>query len=278
MAVAPKRAAKRALAAGALLLALRPALAAGGGTVPIVVLKEHGVGNQVLAQPYLDRMVALAAKQNGWASVNGKYFTNRAAAEAFIKAETPHFGILSLPAFLALRRAHQLDVIGKVEVSLAGGRRYYLISETADDLTGCKGRRLATDHADDARFIDTVVLGGEVKLADFTLVPTRRPLQTIRAVLTGQARCALIDDAQKDQLDHLRSKDGVHTVWESAELPPMPVVAFPAAPEAERTTFKTKLDRVCEDDGKMACVEVGIDDLSDADAGDYADVVAAYGE
>ena len=50
---------RRALAAGALLLALRPALAAGGGTVPIVVLKEHGVGNQVLAQPYLDRMVAL---------------------------------------------------------------------------------------------------------------------------------------------------------------------------------------------------------------------------
>lgn len=269
---------RRALAAGALLLALRPALSAGAGTVPIVVLKEHGVGNQALVQPYLDRMVALAAKQNGWAGVNGKYFTNRAAAEAFIKAETPHYGILSLPAFLALRGAHRLEVIGKVEVSLAGGRRYYLISETADDLTGCKGRRLATDHADDARFIDTVVFGGEVKLADYTLVPTRRPLQTIRAVLTGHAACALIDDAQKNQLDHLRSKDGVRTVWESAELPPMPVVAFPAAPQAERTTFKKKLDEVCEDDGKMACVEVGIDDLSGADTGDYEAVVAAYGE
>ncbi|MGH8469160.1 MAG: hypothetical protein ACREVY_09340 [Gammaproteobacteria bacterium] len=278
MAVESKRAAKRALAAGALLLALRPALSAGGGTVPIVVLKEHGVGNQALAQPYLDRMVALAAKQNGWAGVNGKYFTKRAAAEVFIKAETPHYGILSLSAFLALRRAHQLDVIGKVEVSLAGGRRYYLISETADDLTGCKGRRLATDHADDVRFIDTVVLGGEANLADFTLVPTRRPLQTIRAVLTAEAVCALIDDAQKAQLDHLRSKDGVRTVWEGAELPPMPVVAFPAAPEAERTAFKKKLDGVCEDDGKMACVEVGIDDLSGADAGDYATVVVAYGE
>lgn len=278
MAVAFKRAAKRALAAGALLFALRPALSAGGGTIPIVVLKEHGVGNQALAQPYLDRMVALAAKQNGWAGVNGKYFTKRAAAEAFIKAETPHYGIFSLPAFLALRGAHQLDVIGKVEVSLAGGRRYYVISKAADDLTGCKGRWLATDHADDARFIDTVVLGGEVKLADFTLVPTRRPLQTIRAVLTGQAGCALIDDAQKAQLDHLRSKDGMRTVWEGAELPPMPVVAFPAAPKAERTTFKKKLDGVCEDDGKMACVEVGIDALSGADAGDYAAVVAAYGE
>ena len=269
---------RRALAAGALLLVLRPALAAGGGTVPIVVLKEHGVGNQVLAQPYLDRMVALAAKQNGWAGVNGKYFTKRAAAEAFIKAETPHYGILSLPAFLALRGGHRLEVIGKVEVSLAGGRRYYVISKTAEDLTGCKGRALATDHADDARFIDTVVLDGEVKLADFTLVPTRRPLQTIRAVLTGQAVCALIDDAQKAQLDHLRSKDGMRTVWEGAELPPMPVVAFPAAPRAERITFKKKLDGVCEDDGKMACVEVGIDDLTGADAGDYAVVVVAYGE
>jgi len=223
-------------------------------------------------------MVALAAKQNGWAGVNGKYFTKRAAAEAFIKAETPHYGILSLPAFLALRGGHRLEVIGKVEVSLAGGRRYYVISKTAEDLTGCKGRALATDHADDARFIDTVVLDGEVKLADFTLVPTRRPLQTIRAVLTGQAVCALIDDAQKAQLDHLRSKDGMRTVWEGAELPPMPVVAFPAAPRAERITFKKKLDEVCEDDGKMACVEVGIDDLTGADAGDYAVVVVAYGE
>lgn len=267
---------RRAVAAGALFLALRPVRAA--DTVGIVVLKEHGVGNQALAQPYLDRMVALTAKLNGWPGANGRYFTSRAPAEAFIKTEQPHYGILSMPAFLAMREPYKLTVIGRVAVSLAGGRRYYLISKTATDLGGCKGKPLATDHADDGHFIDAVVFGGKAALADFTVVPTQRPLQTIKAVLTDQAACALIDDAQKDQLDHLSDKDGAHTVWESAELPPMPVVAFPVAPAAERQTFKRNLDAVCDEDGKTACAEVGIDDLTGADDANYAAVVTAYGK
>jgi hypothetical protein len=271
------RALRCALVAVTALVALSPTLAA-DGVVAIVVLKEHGVGNQALAQPYLDRMVAIAAKQNGWPGVNGKYFTSRSAAEAFIKSEQPHYGILSLPAFLAMRGPYQLEVIGRVAVSLAGGRRYYLISKTASDLAGCKGQKLATDHADDTRFIDQVVFAGRAKLADFTLVPTQRPLQTIKAVLNDQAVCALIDDAQKDQLDHLTDKDGARVVWESAELPPMAVVAFPSAPPAERKTFKKNLDGLCEDDGKSACAEVGIDDLAEADDADYASVVSAYGK
>jgi len=265
----------RALAAGALLLVLRPALAA-DDTVGIVVLKEHGVGNQSLAQPYLDRMVAMTAKLNNWKGATGKYFTSRSSAEAFIKSTQPHYGILSLPSFLAMRKPYQLDVIGRVAVSLAGGRRYFIISKTAKDLAGCKGKTLATDHADDPRFIDRVVFGTQAKLDDFTLIATQRPLQTIKAVLNDQAVCALIDDAQRDQLEHLTDKDGAHTVWESPELPPMPVVAFPTASKAEREAFKSKLDAVCDGDGKSACAEVGIDDLTSTDAGDYATVVAAY--
>jgi hypothetical protein len=267
----------RAVVLGALFPLVHPALAS-DGAVAIVVLKEHGVGNQALAQPYLDRMVALTAKLNGWAAGKGKYFTNRTPAEAFIKAEQPHYGILSLPAFLAMRGQYKLTVVGRVSVSLAGGRRYYLISKTADDLKGCKGQTLATDHADDPDFIDKVVFGGRAKLSDFTLVPTQRPLQTIKAVLTDQAVCALIDDAQKDQLEHLADKDGARTVWESAELPPMPVVAFPVAPAAERATFKHNLDAVCDEDGKSACAEIGIDDLTGAADADYAAVVTAYGK
>jgi len=268
---------RRILAAGILLLAVSAARA-GDGAVAIVVLKEHGVGNQALAQPYLDRMVALTAKLNDWPAVAGKYFTSRGPAEAFIKSGQPHYGILSLPAFLAMRGPYKLDVIGRVAVSLAGGRRYSLISKTVRDLKGCKGQTLATDHADDPRFIDNVVFAGQARLTDFTLTPTQRPLQTIKEVLTDQAVCALIDDAQKDQLEHLADKDGARTVWESAELPPMPAVAFPSAPAAERRRFQDNLDAVCDGDGKSACAEVGIDDLTRATDADYAAVVAAYGK
>jgi hypothetical protein len=221
-------------------------------------------------------MVAIAAKQNGWPGAIGKYFTSRTAAEAFIKSAKPHYGILSLPAFLAMRKPYRLDVIGRVAVSLAGGRRYYLISKKAENIDGCKGQTLATDHADDARFIDKVVFRSHAALSDFTLVPTQRPLQTIKAVLTDKAYCALIDDAQKDQLEHLQDKNSAHKAWESAELPPMPVVAFPAAPAPERETFKRNLDAVCSDEGKSACAEVGIDDLTGGDDSDYKSIVAGY--
>jgi hypothetical protein len=269
---------RRAFLPCAALLLAHPLAADDIARVSIVVLKEHGVGNQALAQPYLDKMVAIAAKQNGWRGVNGRYFTSRSTAESFIKSESPHYGILSLSSFLTLREAYHLEVIGRVTVSLAGGRRYFLISRKASDLAGCKGQPLATDHADNPRFIDSVVFGGQAKLADFKLVATQRPLQTIKAVLSDTAVCALIDDAQRDQLAHIENQEGARAVWQSAELPPMPVVAFPSAPKAERDKFKANLNAVCKGDGNAACEEVGIDDLTRAEPADYAAVVTAYGK
>jgi hypothetical protein len=246
--------------------------------VGIIVIKEHGVGSQALAQPYLDKFVAIAADLNGWSHAEGKYFTSRTAAEPWVDATKPHYGILGLGAFLAMRTHYDLTVIGQVMVSLAGGRQYHLVSKTATDLAGCKGKTLASDHADDVRFIDRVVAGKSFTLADFTLVPTQRPLQTIKKVIAGEAVCALIDEAQLGELAHLEGADGVHSVWHSVELPPMAVVAFGSAPTAERKKFLENLDKVCDDDGKTACGEVGIESLEAASAADYASVVAAYGK
>src|SRR5262249_61671757 len=97
------------------------------GSGGILVLKEHGTGSQALAQPYVDRFVALAAAQNGWPRAKGQYYTTRSAAEEFITAEKPHYGILSLAAFLALRSPHHLDVIGEVATSLPRRREDALI-------------------------------------------------------------------------------------------------------------------------------------------------------
>ena len=170
------------IVAGALGLALAPVLAE-GPIVGIVVVREHGVGSQALAQPYLDRFAGLAAELNGWGAATGRYFTNRDVATAFIDAEKPHYGILSLPVFLGMRSKYDLQVLGQVAVSLAGGRQYHLISKTATDLAGCKGNTLASNHADDPRFIERVVARGSFTLGDFTLVRTQRPLQTTRKVL-----------------------------------------------------------------------------------------------
>jgi hypothetical protein len=266
----------RLLACATIWLACLPAAAE--GPVRLFVLREHGVTAVTLAQPYLDRFVALAGAQNGWPGAQGFYLTTRPAAEEFIRKERPHYGILSLPSFLALRTPHRLEVIGRVEVSLSGGRRYHLISRSAADLAGCKGHPLATDHADDPRFLERVVARGQFSLADFELHATRRPLQTTREVIDGQAVCALIDDAQLAELAHLPGITDVRSVWSSEELPQMVVAAFPDAPAEEKGTFRANLPRLCAEEGKAICAEVGIVSLAAAGAEEYAGVVAAYGE
>jgi len=260
---------------------LKPAPVTGqadSAVVWILVVKEHGVGSPTLVQPYLDRFVNIAAQENDWADAKGQYYNNRNAAEAFIQTYHPHYGIFSLPAFLALQAKYKLEVIGQVAVPLAGGRQYYLISQSAADLAGCKGKTVASDHTDDARFVERVVAGRKFTLADFTVGQTQRPLQTIKKVINGEAACALIDDAQLAELPHLEGADRLRAVWQSAELPPMVVTAFPAASAGERERFQENLAKLCENEAQSACVEVGIVSLKAASAADYATVVAAYGK
>lgn len=248
-----------------------------GGSVRILVVKEHGVGSPTLAQPYLDRFVATAAKHNKWTDAKGQYYVTRAAAEDFIVTQKPHYGILSLAAFLDFRARFNLEVIGKVDVSLGGGQQYFLISTVSSDLVGCRGKKVASDHLTDPRFINTVVFHGDFELADFTLVPTQRPLQTIKELLSGKADCALIDDVQLADLAKLSGAAHVKTAWTSGKMPPMVVVAFPNALTAERREFQNNFGKVCDGDTKPACAEVGISALDMASAADYAAVVAAYG-
>lgn len=249
-----------------------------GGTVGVLVLKEHGIGSAAQAQPYVDKLVGVAAKVNGWSGAKGEYHTSRESAKGFISSADPHYGIISLGAFLAMREPYKLDVLGQAVVSRAGGLQYFVISKDAGDLGACKGKTLASDHADDPKFIERVVAKGAFKLGDFQLVATKRPLQTMKKVISGEAVCALIDDAQQGELGHLEGGGAVKVVWQSDKLPPMVIAAFGSAPDGERNTFQGNLARVCEGDGRSACSEVGIQALRPASSGDYAGVISAYGK
>jgi hypothetical protein len=108
-------------------------------------------------------------------------------------------------------------------------------------------------------------------------VKNRRPLQSLRQVLSGETDCALLDDAQLAELQHLEGAGGVKTVWKSQKLPPMAVVAFASAPMPERKAFKENLSSICEGPQNTACAEVGIHALAPARMGEYAEVMALYG-
>lgn len=271
-----RRAPSIALAAAMCAATASTPARADDGTVHVLVVKEHGVGSAAQAQPLIDKLIGVVAKQNGWSAAAGKYLTTREAAETQIHSVDPHYAIMSLAAFLALGPKHKLDVIGQAEVAQAGGRQYHIISKNQGDLAGCKGKTLASDHADDPRFIDKVIGAGKFALADFSLVETKRPVQTLKKVIAGEAECALVDDAQVAELGKIEGGAAVKSVWQSDKLPPMVVVAFPSAPAAERKTFQANLGKICAGDGKAVCREAGLSAFKSASASDYAAVTAAY--
>ena len=252
-------------------------VSAADGEVNILVLRENGAGSAATAQSYIDALMSHVAKVNGWPSAKGSYHTKRSAAKKYIDASKPHYGILSLSAFLALRKPMGLKVLGQAEVEGGGGAQYYVVSKTQSDLAGCKGKTLATNHGSDSVFIDKVVAAGAFTLADFTIVTTTRPVQTLKKVLGDEAECGLIDDAQMADLHNLEGGAAVHPVWFSATMPPMAVVAFDSAPADEAKTFKGKLASVCTGDGESSCAQAGLKSLKDGDDAAYAKVIAAYG-
>lgn len=245
--------------------------------VSILVLKENGAGSASTAQSYVDALMGHVARVNGWKGAKGKYETKRAAAKAFVESAKPHYGILSLGAFLGLRASLKLDVVGQAEIEGGGGMQYYVVSKTQTDLAGCKGKTLATNHGGDEKFIEKVVAAGAFKLADFTIDASPRPVAVLKKVLKGEAECALIDDAQMAELTHLDGGASLKPVWMSAVMPPMVVVSFPSAPADEAKTFESKLGEVCIGDGASACDAAGIKSLRGGDGEPYKAVIKAYG-
>lgn len=245
-------------------------------TVHILVFMEHGTGSASAAQPYVDKLVDIAKAANGWDSAEGKYLTKRSQATTYISEKSPQFGFITLGAFLGMRKDHGLGVLGVAEVDAAGGRKYHLISKKAHNLAGCKGKKLASNHTTDKKFIDRVVADGAFALADFQLVQTKRPVETIKKVSSDEAECALIDNAQLASLPHIDGGAGIRSVWSSAELPPTAVVAFSRAGAAERAKFKASLGSLCTGAGKTHCDKVGIQSIRSADESVYKAAIAKY--
>src|SRR5688572_28192742 len=268
--------AKRVIAlAGLCLLTAIPALGAAEPPHVFVVLREHGSGAATRAQPYLDQLLNVVAKKNGWSSATGKYFAERAPALEFIRTKQPQFGILSLDAYLALKASHELSVIGEVVAPKAGGLQYYLVSTKAKDLAGCRGQQLATTFVGDPAFIEGVVARGAFKLSDFKIVAAQRPVQPLKQVLRGEAACALIDDAQLDSAKHIEEGGKLKSIWQSSKLPGMAVVAFPKTDKASVAEFKASLTGLCAAAGQ-ACSSVGIEQLRPTTEATYRPVIAAY--
>jgi hypothetical protein len=244
-------------------------------TINVLVLRQGGAGSATTAQKYVDQVMASIASLTGW-QVAGKYVTTRAQADAYIGESSPKFGLVSLSAFLPMAGKYKLRATGKAKVKGGGGGQYFIVSKNQFDLEGCKGKTLASDHADDAKFVDNVVFAKKLGLGDFKLQKTKRSLQTIKAVIRDEAECALVDDAQVADLAHVEGGAVLRAVWSSEEFPGLVMVDFPAASKDEAKLFGKNLPKICDGDGKKACTAAGIESLEAAGANEFRAYLDAY--
>jgi hypothetical protein len=244
--------------------------------VKVLVLRENGSGSAATAQKFLDGVMDSVSRVTGWNATEGTYHTQRSQALAYIEESRPQFGILSLAAFLNLRKDHGLVPIGKASVKGGGGERYFVVSNTAQSLQQCKGQTLASNHASDRRFVDNIVASGAFKLEDFEVLQTRRPVQTIKKVIRGEAKCALVDDAQLADMSNVEGGSALKQVWSSKPLPGLVIVAFKEATAEQTKTFKNNLSKVCQGEGKSACESAGIQALSPGGTGALKKLTKAY--
>lgn len=244
--------------------------------VGFVVVREAGTGSASTAQSYLDSLLASVARTNGWASATGKYFTKRSKAKKYIEETKPSFGFMSFGAYLGLRKAYDLTPVAVADATAAGGAEYFVISKNQLTLDGCKGKTLATNHAKDAKFIDRIVSGDAFDIADFQLVETTRPVQTLKAVIDGEAECALVDDSQVLAMGTVDGGLMLRPLWSSAKLPAVVVVKFGSAPAEQVESFTTNIEAICEGDGRAACDAAGLKAPRRIEPGAFAAEQTAY--
>lgn len=251
--------------------------AAPEGTVGFVVVRENGSGSASSAQSLIDDLLDVIAKGVGWADADGKYTTKRSVAKKYIKESKPSFGFLSYGMYLGLRKSHDLTPLASIDKNANGSAQFFLVSKNQFTVDGCKGKVLASNHAGDKTFINNVVSGGAFSLADFEVSETRRPVQTIKAVLDGEAECALIDEAQVVAMTKVEGGGALRPVWASKAMPAFVIAAFGTATDAQTKAFRPYLSRICESpEGQATCDASGISDAYEVKADHFAADQAAY--
>lgn len=243
-------------------------------SIKMLVFIENGVGSSSQAQPHIDRLIAAAKQENGWSHGEGKYVTRRKRALKYIAKAKPSFGILTLGAYLGLRKKQGLKLLGHAKVKGAGGSHYHIVTKTAGALAGCK--TLASNHLQDQRFINNVVANSSFSLSQFTIKRTRRPVQTLKYVIKGKTDCALIDNAQKTEMKNVGGGGDLKVLWSSAKLPAIAIVSFSGVQAAQRAKFKASLSKLCTGTRKTSCRKAGIQSMAPGGEARFSQLARAY--
>lgn len=251
-----------------------------------LVVESSGVGGSSEdAAPYVETFSRYAEKKLGWPanSANGRYFSDRAAAIAYIASTRPGFGMIDPALWLDMQKKQEMEVLvavsGKNET--LGHFSIVVKNPLLQSLADLKGKTLVSNHLDSPEFLSRVVFDGKIQAASyFKLEPTTSPLRGLKAVDRNEADGALVDDDQLASMKSLPFGAALRVVYTSPELPPMPLVAFVKnTTPAERQAMTKMLLGMCRDSkGAEVCKSLQISQFSPPNKGAFDAALRRYGK
>lgn len=194
----------------------------------------------------------------------------------------PKFAITSLGLYLELRTANHLSPLVQPKIKGQTTEQYHVIVQqgkfgSLDDL---KGKTLGGTVLEESAFIGKIVFAGEYDLAkDFVLKPTNQPIRALRSLDKGELDAVVLNEQQYGALASLKLENPVESVFTSAPIPLMGVVADTANTTVEeRARFGKALEGMCADaEGKKLCELFGVESFAPVNPSVFEPMLKLWG-
>ena len=199
-------------------------------------------------------------------------FTSKADdCKKLLAEKSPKFAIASLGLYLDLHRQYNwLPLVQpKIKGRTSDQFRVMTRQDAFHNLGELKGKSLGGTVLDEPAFIGKIVFAGKYDPStDFILRPSNQAIHTLRALDKGELDAVILNEQQFAGLAALHLQTPLTTVFTSAEIPLMGVVANTAITTAgERSRFGNALAGMCTDaEGQKLCEVFGVDAFENVDA------------
>lgn len=233
---------------------------------PVVVCYPGGPVSEDDANKAMSAMLNVVEKVGGWPtqSFSSAFSSDVEGCKILLKEKKPAFAITSLGIFLDQRQSLHLEPV--VQPKMRGGstEEFHLVAVKGHfgSLNDVKGKQVGGTVFEEAEFIRRIVFAGKLDpQKDFSLKPSKQAIRALRALDKGELDAVLLNGQQFAALASLPLTHELESVFTSAPIPLMGLVANQEAssPE-ERNRFAKALSDMCSDpDGKKLCEIFAID-------------------
>lgn len=249
------------------------------------VVEHAGVGGTPeQAAPYLAKFLEYAEAKLGWPAKGSaaEFFPEPDAAfKTYLAEKKPGLGMVDPDQYLALRKSESLVLIGTVfgRNQSLGHLNLVVKSPAYKSLEDLAGKTVISSHLQSPKYLDKIAFAGKINAGTYfkKLEPASSMLKGVKAVDRGQADAVLLSDEEVTALKGM-AYAGLHVVWTSPALPPMPVVGFTKNSTAkDRAAFAKMLLGMCSDpQGAEVCKALDIEKFGPPAKAAYDAAVKAY--